>query len=242
MAAEQSALQIAQEFCRRQGLPVPSTLTGAVDDATRQILGLMNEGIQALCDQYEWEQLLARYSFQHQGDGYAALDFNTALPDFKAMLPRTLWDTTSRNLVEGPLDETEWDYVTTMGFAPSKYVYHLKGHRLRIYPAPNPLTSVNFRFTYLSRYGVTDPAASANKESYVTDESYPRLPSYIILADLKWRWRQAKGLPYAEDFRTCEGMVVNAVGREPQAKLILDGGQETVGRPGIILPWPAVLG
>ena len=42
-----------------------------------------------------------------------------------------------------------------------------------------------------------------------------------MLADLKWRWGAAKGLPYAEDQRVSESMLINSVGRSPAPEIVL---------------------
>jgi hypothetical protein len=59
----------------------------------------------------------------------------------------------------------------------------------------------------------------------------------LILADLKWRWAMAKGLPYAEDQRVSESMLVNAAGREPLQEIVLDEDYDgPLVRPGLLIP------
>ncbi len=65
--AEWTGLQIAQEFCKRKSLPVPQTLTGATDDTTNQIWGLLNEGMQDMAQRYDLQALQKNLIFTHAG-------------------------------------------------------------------------------------------------------------------------------------------------------------------------------
>lgn len=241
--AEMTVLELTQEFCRRQGLPSPTSVVTSQDDAVLQIFGLLNEGIMDLADRYHWQHLLQRVTFFHGGGAnYAAVDFSTTYTDFKALIQNTLWDQTAKMPVNGPISAEQWTYMLNMGVAPATYNFRLYGNALRIYPAPTVLVDVTFGMEYLSSFGVYDATAAANARQYVDDASYPRLPSNIVLADLRWRWRQAKGLPYAEDQRTCEEAIMNAVGREPLPALSMDEPDpyQTVG-PGLLIAagsWP----
>lgn len=236
--AEPTALWIAQEFCRRISLPLPTTLTGAQDDTTRQIWGLMNEGVQDLVDRYNLPELKQEKVFQHAGGtGYLAYDI-AGLPDFRFYCTDTLWDATGRLPVAGPLSMVQWQQTVTMVTAAAKYCYAFFGNAFRIFPEPDPLNSVNFSFYYQSRYGVLDATApnGASAETYLTDSSTPRVPWHLVIADLKWRYKKEKGLPYAEDQRTLEQMLVNHVGREPLGDLVLDVRPEAYIAPALLIP------
>ena len=68
------------------------------------------------------------------------------------------------------------------------------------------------------------------------DDSYSWYPTAILMADLKWRWAAAKGLPYAEDFRAAEEMITNMMGREPAPTLCLTMSRGEVASPAILVP------
>lgn len=236
-----SGLQIAQEFCKRQGLPSPATLVGAQDDLTRQIWGIMNEGIMDLVQRYDWQQLTIPYTFQHAGGAdYEALDLSVALPDFDHIVQKTFWDATARIEVAGPMNEREWSTITTMLVSSANYCYRMRGDKILIFGVPSPLSSVDFTFEYVTAYGVD--TGGIPEEMFTTDASIPKLPSKVILADLKWRWRKEKGLPYAEDQRICEEMILGLISREPNSVLTLDScaDSQVVG-PGLLVAagsWP----
>jgi len=237
--AELNLLQLTTEFCKRQALtPLPTTVTGSQDDTTIQIWGLLNEGMEDISRRFTLQQLRTRYTFNHAGvANYIALDVINKLPDFKWMYTRTLWDTTSRIEVAGPLSEKEWNQLLVMLIAAARYSYRLMGNYLRIFPIPNPLDSILFAFEYQSRYPVIS-AAGGFLPQFTQDTDMPRFPSDIVLADLKWRWREAKGLPYAEQMRISEEALRQLVVREPQPDLVLDAPDPDVplAGPGLLIP------
>ena len=236
--AEKNLLTIVQDFCKRAGIPVPPVAAGSTDDTTVQVVALLNEGIQDLCDRYSLQQLMTSCTFQHaNGTDYLAFDL-AALPDWKYNEPLTIWDTETRLPLRGVATVQEWQQIITMQVAPAVYTYIVYGNAIRIYPVPSVPADVLYSFFYQSKNGCIDGTTTA--DTYVTDTAMPRLPTYLVEADLKWRWKKEKGLPYAEDMRVAESMLVNAVGRTPQPVLNLDVGDRNY-VPGIFVSpgsWP----
>ncbi len=229
--AEKSLLNIVQDFCKRSGLPSPPVAAGATDDTTVQVVGLLNEGIQEIIDRYSLQELATYKEFIHaNGTDYLALDLAVDVPDWKYTSPLTLWDSGTHLPLRGAATIQEWQQITRMNISPAPYVYILYGNAIRIYPVPSVPADVTFSFYYQSKCGVTD--GTDVFETYDTDVMVPRIPTYLVEADLKWRWAKQKGLPYAEDFRTCESMLANAVGRNMLPVLNLDPGDRGYG-PGI---------
>ncbi len=220
--SQMTVLQIAQEFCRRQALPNPSSVVAAQDDTSRQVHGLLNEGIMELSTRYVWNELIHDYTFTHaNGSGYLALSFSS-IPGFHAMMADTLWDTVAGLQVTGPLSEDEWQALMVTNIASSNYQYRVRGGGIYIYGIPPVPASNPFSFSYMSYYGVYNPITAQDEEYYQADTAYPKIPHRIVLADIKWRWKANKGLPYAEDQRACEMMILDTIAREPNGTLILD--------------------
>jgi hypothetical protein len=53
---------------------------------------------------------------------------------------------------------------------------------------------------------------------------------------LRWRWKKEHGLEYAEDFRTYEGEVANALGRDGGKPILYQDGTAPRAKPGVIVP------
>jgi hypothetical protein len=240
-------LGLTQEFCKRRGLPIPTSVSGSSDPTVLQIWGLLNEVVQTLVERFEWQTRRGRFSFMHQNlnttfISYGALylgELDSPLPDLRHMLNRTLWDSTNRREVSGPLTPKEWEALIHMGGSQAAYSYTVMDNYLCIYPVPVPQESVTFTCEWLSRYSVL--TGGQGGDSFLNDGSSCVYPTAILLADLKWRWAAAKGLPYAEDFRTAEELIVNLMGREAAPDLHLDEGGESRVGPGLLVAagnWP----
>jgi len=236
--AELNLLQLTTEFCKRQGIPAPATVVGSSDDAITQIWGLLNEGMEDISRRFACQQFRTRYTFIHaNAPGYAALDIVNTLPDFKWYYDQTLWDTTTRIQVAGPVSAQDWNQMIVMLVTAAEYNFRLMGNSFLIFPVPNPVNSITFAFEYQSRYPVIT-AGGVTQMNYQADTDQPRIPSDVMLADLRWRWREAKGLPYAEQLRISEEALQQLVAREPQPILSLDSPDLDVpmAGPGLLVP------
>lgn len=236
--ADLTLLGLTQEFCKRQGIPAPTTVQGSSDDAITQIWGLLNEGVEDISRRYTLQALRTRYPFNHaDGVGYQALDLVATLPDFRYLYTRTFWDTTSRIEVAGPLTEKEWNQLLVMLVAAARYSYRIMGNSVLIFPVPDPVSSILFEFEYQSRYPVLSAGGSL-QPYFIMDTDVCRFPQDIVLADIKWRWREAKGLPYAEQMRISEEALKQLSAREPAPDLVLDAPDPDVplAGPGLLVP------
>jgi hypothetical protein len=57
-----------------------------------------------------------------------------------------------------------------------------------------------------------------------------------VLAGLKWRWKKEKGLDYAEDLRTYETQVKDAMGRDGGKRVLNMNGCPSDAMPGVFIP------
>lgn len=150
-------------------------------------------------------------------------------PGFRSIVPETFWETTSRIPVMGPLSPTEWGRVTTFGVQPTRFSYKVTNNLLWIYPYS---ATARFTFQYYSRFTVyqvppNQRAQEAQSTVFTQDTDCSLFPDRIILQDLRWRWRSTKGLPYAEDQRQVEQMILNYIARAPAPTIALDDGPST---------------
>ena len=73
------------------------------------------------------------------------------------------------------------------------------------------------------------------KQYFTLDTDTTLLPEDLVIQGLRWRWKKEKGLDYAEDFRTYEMQVKDAIGRDGgKPTLHLDGSES--GKPGVFVP------
>lgn len=227
-------LQVIQYFCRRTGLPVPTTVMGTTDTQVLQVLGLLEE---------EGNDLAVRGSWQ--GITFEASHTTLALEDqgaiatiasngFRYIKNETLWDRTSRLPVCGPLDGPEWQAMKALVSTGPRYRFRIRGGKLLVNPAP-PASDAWF-FEYVSQNWILSADLTTYKQYFTLDTDTLLLPETLVLMGLRWRWKKEKGFDYAEDMRTYEMQVKDALGRDGGKPSIFMDDCDRGPRPGIFVP------
>lgn len=239
IAQAHSMLTIVQRHCQRTALPVPATVYGSSDTLTQQLLGLLEEEGRDLSTRGDWEGLI----FEATHTTLALEDqgpiVSIASEGFRYIKNQTIWDRTSKLPVCGPMNAQEWQATKAMVTSNPRYQFRIRGGKLLVTPAPT--AGLTWAFEYVSKYWITDAAGSTYQEYFGADTDLVVLPAELLLMGLRWRWKKEKGLDYAEDFRTYETQVKDAIGRDGgKAILSMSDSRATV-RPGIFVSpgsWP----
>lgn len=233
-------LELVSEFAKRQALGTVSAVAASTDTTITQIHGLLNEGNIELADRFDWAALRRAVTFalDYSNNEYLKIGDNDAPGcDIKYIVPDTLWDTDVDLKVHGPLTDSQWAENVTRSIWPDPGAYMIRGKGLWI--GRDATGSRNYRMDVGLLFAVESGGGDL-KEISDADTDVFLLPSRLLLADLKWRWKKEKGLPYAEDMESSERMVKDAIGREGNApRLSLDRGTNTnlsLGRPIIVIP------
>lgn len=218
-------LALTQEFCRRRGLSVPSTVIANTDDTVQRIRGLINEGNSELCDRHDFAALRRRITFDltFASDEYLSLN-NESSPGcaVKFFLGETLWNTDLDLQVPGPATPGQWAEHEVRNTWPSPGLYMVRGKGLWI--GTQHTGAQSYRLDVALLFGVQATAGGAYKEYATVDTDEFLLPSRVLLGDLRWRWNKEMGLPYAEEQRSAEMMLRDLVAREGNAPVIrMDG-------------------
>lgn len=235
--AEQTLLQIVQDECRRQGVEVPTGVVASTDQTILQMWGLLNEEVEEHANrEYLFQQLQFSQTFVYASDpNYMAYDLS-GLAGYTAILPDTFWNLTQRLPVVGPYTPADWQTMLAMGVSGAMQNYIIAGNDILVYPG-TPSSVQTYGFRYRSKYAVYS-AAGTLKESFTADDDYPALPSRILKAGLRWRWRAEKGQPYAEQKELYEGMLQNEAHLGPNpGTLKMDGPDpySQVAAPGLLI-------
>lgn len=228
-------LTLVQRFCKRQGLSSPSTVYGSTDVRIQQILGILEEEGNELAGRGFWEGL----TFEASHTTIAAEDqgaiTSIATNGFRAIKPRTFWDRTNKLPVVGGLDSAEWQALKAVVSTSPRYRFRLRGGKLLVNPTPS--AGYNWRFEYSSNNWITDSTGVTYRQYFSADTDLMLLPEDVLLMGLRWRYKKEKGLEYAEDFRTYEKMVVDALGRDgAKVNLHMDEQGDRDLQPGIFVP------
>lgn len=211
-----SLLTIIANATDRVGLVRPTSVVGATDPQTRQLLALANQEGVELARRHDWQGLTKEKTWTA-----AATQAQTGIlpSDFDRFVPGTFYNRTRSRMVTGPLTPQEWqDYQSRL----TSIVYdafRVRGATLYLLPTPSGADTYAFEYVrnvWCASTGDTDPDQSA----WAQDTDVAFLPETLIELGVIWRYKHARGLDYAEDFRNFELQFARITGR--------DGGKRTL--------------
>lgn len=226
-------LTLIQKFCLRTGIPKPATVIGSTDNQILQALNLLEEEVNDLANRHTWQSLNHEKShttlaLEDQGN------INTLCSGFRFIRNNSIWDTTNRLPVIGPLDAQQWQALKAVGNTGPRYQWRLLADHLLV--TPIPAAGHIWKWEFESKYPIMDVDGATLKEFFTADTDTFILPDSLHLLGLRWRWLREKGLSYAELFNTYEAQVKDSMGRDgSKPRLFMDdNAQET--KPGIFVP------
>lgn len=190
-----TAVQDAMVLC---GLPQPAIAISNADATVTKFVAFAQIEAEVTGSDFNWRNMNIAGTIT--GDGVNTL---FALPtDFERMLQgQALWSQKYPSIpLQGPVSSGELLALKVLPIMPVRPVWRLIGGTVEIWPALalNEIVSLEYRSSnpIASSDGVTRRARWAN------DTDFALFPEIILRTGLIWRWKQSKGLDYAEDFRT----------------------------------------
>jgi hypothetical protein len=230
-----SLLSLVTAFCERTNLPVPIAVKASTDTQVIQVRALLEEELEDLASRATWErqtleQSLTTVAAEDQG----AID-SLASPGFRFIVDQTIWNRSRRLPVAGPLDPRQWQALKARFVNGPYYRFRLRGGHLLVNPVPP--AGESWFFEYVTRHGILDQDGVTTKERFSADTDTLLLPESLLLSGLRWRWKKEKGLEYAEDQRTYEVQVKDALNHDgSKPTLSMDALFKDEARPGVMVP------
>lgn len=211
-----SLLSLAQRAAMKIGLvPVPTTFVGSQDATAILLLECANEEGAELAREWEWQALRAERTFTATNTAAQA----GALPaDFDRMVNESLFNRTSRRPVNGPLTAQQWQGIKSSATPMIFDSYRFQGGAIEILPIPTAGTV--FAFEYLSRQWVRNAQGTARYELFRADDDTALVSEELIRLGTIWRFKQSRGLEYADDMATYERQKVRELGRDGSRKTV----------------------
>lgn len=225
-----SALGIVQSVTGRVGLNRPSVLFTSTDRNVVQLRELLLEGAEALSKRNSpngWQALQREQSFITVA---AEVQTNAPVPDdFRYFIADTDFNRDTNRKVSGPLSPQQYQRAEVWPQLVAPYLsWRQRGGQFMIVPAPPAGETVVYE--YVSSYWAIGSGGAA-KAAFTADEDTTYLDEELLKLDLRWRWKQAKGLAYAEDMATFELEVEKALGNDGGTSALNQGG------PDGLSPW-----
>lgn len=229
-----SVLSIIANACDRLSLTRPTVVVTSTDQLTRQLFGLLKEGAEALSQfggqdgDTGWQALTQEWTFVTVAQ---IEQTNTPIPeDFRRFIPDSAFNRTTNRQVSGPLTPQQYQRALVLPYIVAPYlVFRERQSDYLILPDPPP-AGETIAYEYVSSYWAKN-SAGVPKATFTSDDDGTYLDEELLTLDLKWRFKAAKGLDYAEDMATFE--------RAKLAKYGSDGGAQSLsfGGPDLAAPY-----
>ena len=229
-----SMLTIIQRFCGRSNIPVPATVYGTTDPQVRQALNLLEEEGNDLASRGDWQGLTfeATHTTIAQEDQGAIATI--ASNGFKYIKLDTIWDRNLTEPVYGGVSPQDWQALKAVAVTGPRYQYRIRGGRLLSNPAPT--AGHTWAFEYVSKNWILGADGTTYKQYFTLDTDTVLLPEELLSLGLRWRWKKEKGLEYAEDFRTYETQVAQALASDGAKRTLNMGGNGEGANPRVFIP------
>jgi len=231
-----SLLTVVQEFCRRTGLSVPSSVVTSNNPQTLQILGLCNELVtEMVSDRYSWRALQQEATFLTiAGESQGSL-YSLAGDGYLNIIPGTIWNRSQNVEICGPLSPEEWQIRKAMPQTGTAYYYRIRGEELLFHPpVSNPGETIAFEYrsdcAVKAADGTLKPAFTADTDTLI-------IPEHLLSMGLRWKWKEEKGLEFNTAYQSWASLVRQSASGDG-TKEILDMTCTTPVRlPGILVPY-----
>jgi len=210
-----SLLTMVQYFTRRTNLSIPATVVGSTDEQVLQIMALLEEEGNDLAKRGDWQEITYEALHTTVATESQGIITSIATNGFSYIKSDTFWDRTE-TLPVLIYDAVDWQ--AEKGFAVTGPRYHVRLRANELLSNPVPPAGNTWAFEYVSKNWILESDLITYSNYFSSDEDTCLLPEEILLMGLRWRWKKEKGFDYAEDFRTYEMMVKDALSRNGMKK------------------------
>lgn len=229
-------LQIIQEVSGRLGQPIPASVAGSLDPQVIQFQGLLNEFVDDLETRSYWQSNEIETTWVTTADESQG-SVDTLFPyGFCGIVPDTFFNRTNRLAIVGGLGSAEWAARKAMNFSGPLPNFRVRNNELLMTPAPP--AGQTYALEYYSNFFIknfADPGL-VYRHYWLKDTDVCTVDDTLAMAYLKWAWRAAKGLDYAEDFRRYERLIATKASREKTAmQLSMSGDTDRPIKPGVLV-------
>ena len=209
-----SFLTIIQNAATRLGLNSPSAAYTSSDAQIVQLVGLAQEEGKILSRRHPWAVLTKETTFT----GTAAAAQTGAIPsDFDRFVEETFYNRTQKREVTGPLSPQDWQFTQAVVASTLVESFRVRGSSILITPTPNGTDT--YAFEYISNQWC-ESSGGTDQSAWAADSDTGILSEELMTEGVIWRFLRAKGMDYAEQFRTYEMQVAD--------KFAKDGGKRRI--------------
>lgn len=213
--AGRTLLQIVQAAANEITITAPSSVVSSIDDTAQALLAFANRSGYTLSLAGLWESLIKRNEFVTVA-GQQGYDFPS---DYRKIIPSTQWNSDQRFRLYGPVTAQEWETIVNYNNQTEvTYYFRIFDGKFRLHPTPSQVQ--NLVYEYISSDWVLDADGTTTKSLFSADTDTTILDDDLIVMDIVWRYKKAKGFDYMEDKREFESMRNMRLGDSHSARVI----------------------
>lgn len=230
-----SLLTMIQSATEDLGITSPSSVIGNTDAGVKQLLRIANREGKSLASNYDWQEMIRENSFTLvSGRNQGALNGTVITDsDYDYMISETLWNQTTDQPIVGPTNGRDWQVLQNFTITGPFERYRILDGNLLIDPAPSGGDTIQFEYMSTSW---CESSGGTGQSAWAADTDVGKLNEDLMTLGIIWRWRQRKGLDYAEDLAEYERQVLNAQTRNKSAKTLSLNGRAFQRFPGAVVP------
>lgn len=185
------------------GYARPSSFFGSANPTAATLVAVANEEGCDLERLYRWQELIDEHTFT-TSNGIAEYDLPT---DFRAFANMSQWDRTNLWRFTGPVPSMIWQWLNSglVVVSSTNSWFMVRRNKFTIYPTPTDVRTA--AFDYYSKNWVTVAADQSTQAYWTNDNDTGLLDEKIMTAGIKWRFLQAKGMPFETEYKRWEAIV-----------------------------------
>jgi hypothetical protein len=198
------------------GLPLPVQAVSSTDPTIAKFVALAQDLGDELRERFFWRNL--NIAGQIVGDGSTTL---FALPaDWAEFSPgQRLFSTLYPTLpIYGPVTNEQLAQMKASPAFPTRPVWRIIGGTLEIWPALASTETVTFN--YYSTNWVSNAAGIVRQPGFLLDSDFSMIDEIVLRRGLIYRWKESKGLDYAEAQASYQHSIDRAAGREDAERIV----------------------
>lgn len=201
-------LTTIQAAAMRIGVASPTSVVGNSDTNAVALLAHAQAEGKALSRRYPWQALCTEKTFTA-----TATETQTgAVPtDFDRFVNGTFWNRTRKRPVQGPLGRAEWNAQKAWSASALTDAFRQRGNALIFIPTPTAGDS--YAYEYVSK-NWCQSSGGTGQAAWAADTDTGLLDEELMTLGVIWRFKQARGLDYGEDFNIYEREVMQAIEKD----------------------------
>ena len=228
-----SLLALLKRFAEEVNVDVPTEIMGTTDPQIKQMKALLQKEGDDLSGRGDWQILTNEATHTTVATESQGAITTIASNGFRYVKNDTIWDR-DLELPVYVVDGTAWQQIKANDVTGPRYQARIRGGNLLSVPVP--AANHTWAFEYISWNWLTDSTGVTHKQRFTNDGDLFLLPETILEAGLQWRWKAQKGLEYAENYRTYEIMVKDALSREGLHRPLDMSRRQYTAEPKIFVP------